>query len=174
MPCDIVTTPGSALATSYADIAAADAYFAAGAHLFGATWLAASEASKCAALKQATRHLDDWFLWAGTPTTTTQALQWPRGGLSDRVGNAQDQNALPVDVVRATCEVAQAMLVSDVRADSDLEVNRITSLTVGSVALAFGSGVRAKAISDQVTAMLRHWGAVRDIGGTRSLPLVRV
>lgn len=174
MPCDIVSTAGSAAATSYADIAYADAYFAVGAHLYGATWLAATESQKCAALKQATRHLDDWFDWAGTPSTTTQALQWPRAGLSDRVGNAQDVTAVPADVARATCEVAQALVVSDVRADSDIETNKITSLSVGSVSLAFGSGVRAKAISDQVAAMLRHWGAVRELSGTRSIPLVRV
>lgn len=173
MACDIVTTPGAA-ATSYADIAAADAYFAAGAHLFGATWLAASEDQKCAALKQATRHLDDWFAWYGDPSTLTQALQWPRSGLSDRVGNAQSTTALPLDVVRATCEVAQALLVADVRADSDLEVNKITSLKVGPIELAFGSGVRAKAVSDQVATMLRHWGAVRELSGTRTIPLLRV
>lgn len=175
MACDIVTTAGATNATGYASIADADAYFAAGAHLYGATWLAATEAVKCAALKMATRHLDEWFAWFGMPTTYTQALQWPRAGLTTTTGGTQDVNAIPADVVRATCEVAQAFISADPRADSDIEVNRITSLSVGSISLAFGSGVRAKAVSDMVQSMLRHWGEVRSLGGgVSSVPLLRV
>jgi hypothetical protein len=160
--CDIVATPGATNATGYATIAQGDAYFAVGAHLFGATWLAATEDQKCAGLKMATRLLDQWYEWFGSPAAYTQALAFPRSGLTTRTGNAQSVTAIPDDLVGATCELAQALLVADVRADSDIEVQKITSLKVGAIELAFGDGVRAKAISDKVQAFLNFWGQLRD------------
>lgn len=174
MACDIVATPGSGLATAYADITYADAYFAVGAHLYGATWLAAVDDTKCAALKMASRLLDEWYCWVGAPAALTQALQWPRTGVNDRLGNAQPATAIPADILRATCELAQALIGADVRADSDIEVNKLTSLQVGSVQLSFGSGVTAKAIPDRVAITLAFWGELRAVSGTRNLRLERV
>lgn len=173
MACDIVATPGASNATAYTDITYADAYFALGAHLFGATWLAADDDSKCAALKMATQLLDQWYEWCGWPAASTQVLQWPRSGVIDRIGNAQSPVAVPDDIKRGTCELAQALLAGDRRADSEIEVNKITSLSVGAISLGFGAGITPKVIPDAVAATLAAWGELRAIAGTRTLRLKR-
>lgn len=173
MACDIVATPGATNATSYATVSDGDAYFAVGAHLYGAAWIAATEDQKCAALKMATVMLDRWYEWNGTPAAVVQALGWPRAGNATRNGDAQSTTALPADVIAATCEVAKGMIAGDLRADSDVETQQLRQLSVGSISLTFGQGVTAKPIADAVQALLRHWGHLRSLRGT-STPLLRV
>ena len=72
---------------------------------------------------------------------------------------------IPVELKDATALYAQALMVADRTADSDIETLGITSLSAGPVSLSFESSVRAKPIPDSVRAMIpTWWGWLRGAG----------
>ena len=152
----VESTPGSATADSYCTVAEADAYNA--ARLFATAWSAASTPTKEAALKMATRLLDQIFTrsmiedgayygysgqkvtlaWTGLPTTPeTQALCWPRTGMLNRNSYAIASDVIPQDLKNATAELARQLIVADTSANNDVEAQGIQSLSAGPVSLAF-------------------------------------
>lgn len=78
---------GMANAESLLSVADADAYHTA---MGNAAWGAATTAQKEAALRRATQYLDARYQWQGDPLTATQALSWPREGVSWPVKRVQD------------------------------------------------------------------------------------
>lgn len=94
---------GLANAESYASVAYADAYFAAR----NVTTWTGDAAHKEGLLRIATEYIDSVFgqRFKGTRNTITQALQWPRDGVSVD-GFDLDSDVIPVDLMRATCEIA--------------------------------------------------------------------
>lgn len=188
MSCTIVTTPGATDATSYSDIAAADAYF--DAHPYPTTWQDAGEDEKCRALVLATRMLDSWFDWFGIITHLDQALLWPRTGVlrpgvalgieggvggpwHEPFGVLLDAHTIPVRIREAAIELANSLLVSDRTADSDVETQRLRSLTAGPVSLTFGGGVVAKPIPDWVMSMVSSLGRPRSRTGSGAVLMQR-
>lgn len=112
----IVTTAGSATANSYATLVQAEDY--ALTLPIRPDWAAADDATKNAALVQATRMLDT-ILWSGWRTEpTVQALQWPRQGVADREGYYLDPATIPAKVRDACCEFAVRLIADDRAADS--------------------------------------------------------
>lgn len=94
---------GKSDSTAYCDVAFVDAYFAdAGGN---ATWTAADNAAKQAAIVKATRYIDQRFarLFRGSQTHDTQSLQWPRECFGEW---RYDSNDMPVELKRATAEYA--------------------------------------------------------------------
>lgn len=102
-------TAGGAAANSYASVSFADSYLE---NRPDATdWndpLTGAE-TKAACLIRATQRLEQ-YQWRGTATATTQALQWPRRGLYNRLGVALSSSAIPDLVKQACCELALVML----------------------------------------------------------------
>lgn len=159
MAVTLVETIGSASANTYATLAEADSYME--SHVYSTDWDAATDPEKNTALAMACRTLDAMFDWAGAATDTTQALRWPRVGI--RAANELefvDDDEIPEELKWAQIELANALIKSDRTADSDIEVNKITSLSAGPVSLSFGAGVTAKVIPDSVWYLIPEWWGV--------------
>jgi hypothetical protein len=159
----LVSTPAGASSNSYATVSEADAYH--DSRLFRDAWAATgSDAdTKTVALIMATRTIDAMFEWAASPTTTTQALQWPLNSVMRRGGLvAVGSMEIPPELKNATAELARLLIVSDRTADNDVERNKLRALTAGPVSLQFDPGVVAQPIADLVAALLPpEWGFVR-------------
>jgi len=107
----IVTTAGAANANAYASLAQAEDY--ALTLPIRTDWAAADDATKNAALVQATRMMDT-LLWAGWRTApTVQALQWPRQGVCDRENYYLDPATIPAKIRDACCEFAVRLIADD-------------------------------------------------------------
>lgn len=169
MSLTVVATPGATNANSYLTNAEADTYFE--GHLYASDWTAAAEATQNAALVMATRVLDAMYEWEQWPSTTTQALQWPRKGVLDflRLSYIPDTQ-VPTKLKEATAELAKALIAADLTANSQVETQGLTALTVGSISLAFKDEVLAKVVPDVVRNSIPWWwGYVRSGGVNRPL-----
>lgn len=167
MAVTLVATPGAANANSYLTLAEANAYFETRIHT--ALWDAFGEQEK--ALMMATRTIDRLAqpfkylvpakdaqsayyktrpYWTGTPSTSTQALAWPRVGMFDMNGNAIAEDEIPSELKEATAELAQALITADRTLDNDIIVQGISSLKAGSVSLSFKDIIERQVIPDAV------------------------
>ena len=107
----LVTTPGAALADSYASLIEADAYHAARAN----TAWSGLDTTKDAALRRATAWLDGRYKsrWPGYRLNgRTQSLDWPRANATDADGYAIEIDAIPAEIIAATCEAALREIVA--------------------------------------------------------------
>lgn len=161
MPTPVVGTD------SYVTVANADTYHAASIH--GASWTAASTTTKEQALLTACRMLERQT-WQGTKTSPSQALDWPRSGLSDPEGVAIPSGAVPQFIKDAQCELALS-LINDpsVQTSTDTSLNT-RRLKAGSAEIEYfrpTSGSRFPTIvaelvnyylSSTVSATLPNWG----------------
>ena len=133
MPSAIVVTPGNASANSYCSRAVADTYHT--NRLHAATWTAADDGTKDAALLMATRVIDQQFAWAGVRSTPgSQRLEWPRDGLLNDEGDlALDSATIPDRLQDATAEFARLLIETDTTVASGVAGGAISSLKAGSV-----------------------------------------
>ena len=145
----LVATAKSSTANSYCTLAEADQYHD-DRPAVSTTWADASDGNKTKALLWATKLMESLFAWTGYATTTTQAIGWPRTGLLDRIDTALDSDTVPAEVKNAQAEYARALLVENLAQDNDIEVQGISSIKAGSVALAFNSSQYNKVIPDAV------------------------
>jgi hypothetical protein len=150
VPVTIVATPAASDANSYATEAEAQAYNS--GHVSGETFTDADLDVQRRALATATRLIDSHLKFIGSPTTTTQALMFPRVGLLDPItGAAIDSMAVPVFVKYATAEYARLLIVSDPTKPQDAEIAGLESMKAGDVELRFRSAVEAGASPARVT-----------------------
>jgi hypothetical protein len=155
--------------------------------LWSDTWIDADPADQDIALMMATRNLDTWFDWEGTISSSTQALLWPRRGV-ERAGVSESQSAalddtefgillnsstIPKFLYEACAEWARQLLVADRGADSDVETQGISSLSVASISLSFKGGVSAKPVPDSVVAMVSPYGTLRSKSGSGAVSIYR-
>lgn len=159
----LITTPGSALANAYVDIATADQYDLDRPSAAGDVWASATAARKSSAILWATLLMDSQWEWVGYPVDAVQALLWPRGAILKRNGwEYVSLTVIPGEIQKACAEYARQLLVSDRAADSDVETQGIKSLTAGPVSLSFKDDVIAKPVPDIVINLIPpHWGYVR-------------
>jgi hypothetical protein len=168
-------TVGGTASNTYITRADANTYFESKFHKDA--WDAASDGDKDIVLVEATRLLDAYYIWAQHPTSSTQALQWPRNGVLDTDRwNLIEEDVLPDELKWATCEWAQAILVGDRTADSDVETQGLSRLKAGSVELEFKDSVYAKPVPDVVVNLIPEWWGYVQIqsgAGMRAVPLHR-
>jgi hypothetical protein len=105
MAASIIATVGAADANSYITLAEAQAF--ADGDIDAVEWYAASTDQKIRALITATRNLD-LVGFAGKKATTTQALQWPRTGVTTTDGPIADTE-VPKEIKTAVWELAKAL-----------------------------------------------------------------
>lgn len=113
-------------ANAYCDVAFVDAYFAdVGGN---ATWTAADNTAKQAAIVKATRYIDQRFgrQFITTRATRTQSLEWPREWIDDVNGNLRfDIDDIPLELKRACAEYAvralSGPLVTDPAESQEIE-----------------------------------------------------
>ena len=125
----IDATAGGAAANSYADVAAADTFLLQ-ERLGGSAW--DEVADKPAALIMATQQLER-FSYIGNRNSTTQALAWPRTSAELADGPVTAANAIPVGLIRATCELALWLTQGDRTGVPAGE--SVSDLTVGPIKL---------------------------------------
>jgi hypothetical protein len=78
----------------------------------GLSWTG-TDALKEAAIRRATTYLSTGFTWKGLKLNgRSQALAWPRTGVTDADGDDVSDDEVPVEVVNACCEVAARELAS--------------------------------------------------------------
>lgn len=75
--------------------------------------------------------------WTGAPATETQALAWPRTGMTNRNGFPIASTVIPTELKQAVTELAIQLAVSDRTIDNDNAVKGITSVKAGSVSVSF-------------------------------------
>jgi len=103
-------------------------------------WTAASDEAKEAAMIEATTYLDTSYSWKGSISLLTQALAWPRLGVTDREGRTM--TGVPARIKDACCELARLKLSGAlVTARTEAEVQ---SLQAGSVSITYAQGSRVK------------------------------
>ena len=130
MSFTVETGEGLPDANSYLSVADADSYIA--DHGDSATWTAASDASKEAALRLATQYLDIRFggKWLGVRSDSDQSLAWPRNGVDDYDGYVVDWDAVPAAIEDATAELALRVIDGDTLLDDIDEPGTIKSESV--------------------------------------------
>jgi hypothetical protein len=151
----IDATANGASADSYATVAEGDTYH--DNHLYATDWTGATTANKEKALKMATRILDEKIDWSGTKTTDSQALAWGRSDVLDD-GYSVSSTIVPEPVKNATIEFARHLLASNSTGNADGK--GLSSLTVGSISLAFDKTDTAGVMPSIVQEMLRGWGTI--------------
>ena len=128
----------------YATLAQVDAWAAASLGADG--WAAATDARKETAIRQATRLLETLVRWRGEPTSVTQALAWPRAGLTHpTTGAVVAHDTIPPEIVYATAAFADALLVDDTSGPAEEQPARIRA---GSIALTFEDSRRVRRSRD--------------------------
>ena len=84
-----------------------------------------------------------------------QGLEWPRAYAYDRACNLIASDAVPVEIVNATCEAAVRELASPGGLMPDLERGgQIRSLQAGSVRVEYGSNAEARTTFTLIDGML--------------------
>jgi hypothetical protein len=146
-------TAGDAAANSYVTTDEADAYYE--NRLFSSAWGAAPNDQE-PALIMATRLLDTRVAFTGAPATTTQALSWPRSGMSTRNGVAIPIDEIPADLKYAVFEMALALLGStdDTSAENQATAQGLSRLRASNVELWFTEGFEQRPLPLQVMQML--------------------
>lgn len=134
MTLTVETGAGLSDADAYASIATVDAY----ATARGLTAWTGVDAVKEAAIREATVYLDASYSWKGAIELETQALSWPREGVTDKEG--REVTGLPQRVVDACCELA-VMKLSAALVTSRTEAE-IASVSAGSVSVTYAQGNR--------------------------------
>jgi len=127
---------GLSNANAYAAIATVDAYATARA----LTAWTGNDTVKEAAIREATVYLDTSYQWKGAIELETQALAWPREGVTDKEG--REVAGLPQRVIDACCELA-VMKLSAALVTSQTSAE-IASVQAGSVSVTYVSGNRVR------------------------------
>lgn len=126
MAAAIVATVGGANSNSYATVAEAVAYFE--ARLNASAWDGADADKRVRSLIMATNRIDQ-EVYSGSPSSSTQALKFPRVGAYDGDGRPVDSSAIPAGIKEAQFELALTVLSNDLFADTGLE--QFESVKVG-------------------------------------------
>ncbi len=148
---------------TYISVTDANTYFA--GRLNASGWTSPYQEQ---ALRMACKALDREN-WIGTIGTTTQALCWPRLGVTDKDGRDMT-GIVPQAIKDAQCELALKMLADDLTDDSGtLGVKRINA---GGVALEYDGRAPQRRLPDIVLAMIRPFLAFGGAADGTSVPLV--
>ncbi len=161
----LIVEDGSAKddANTYVDSAGDYAAFYLEGHLYGAAWTAASVPDREKAVRMATRVLDVSIEWKGRIVKPSQALQWPRSGVSVNQW-AFEQNKVPPAVKQATMELAIALLNKDRTSDlaGSAETTKI-GLGDGALEIEFTEGSDPAAAKVAILPDI-VWRLVKDYG----------
>ena len=180
LPFVVETGTGNPLATSYVSVAEADTFLDRIPDSYKTVWIEADTFQKQQVLVWATQLFDDYVYFPNitqkynnTRISRTQALHFPRAGLSDYDGWAIDQRSVPVFVKRATTQMAFELL----KADRVVEPTRgLVSASVGPLSVQFSEDYShlAKVIPRSVLAIVAPYGGcISGTSGIKSVPLVR-
>lgn len=92
--------------------------------------------------------------WTGQPTSSVQALAWPRTGMYDANGFPLDPTIIPIQLKEALSELAGQLAKEDRTLDNDVIVQGVTSVKAGSVAVTFKNSIFPQVIPDAVLNLM--------------------
>jgi len=153
---------------SYIDIDDADSYFAT---KYGAeAWADLSDETKDKLLITATQKIDNLTL-KGRKFVYTQTLNFPRYICVDRelqqayIGSPGiNDGTIPIQVEKATCEEALALLNTEATKRRELQEQGVTGFTIGKLSETFSGNISSSSLlSTEAKNLLKAWiaGKVR-------------
>ena len=163
----LTTTPGSSTADSYVSVIDATLYLRE-RHVVP-DWEAATQVSLEQVLRQATGLLDELTTWEGALTSTTQALSWPRTGVSDREGREIDDATIPSWLERACAEYANILLIA---AQESTGLQGVRSISVDGASLSFDAGgnvAPTDGLPSSIARLVRPYGYVAGYGRVKAV-----
>lgn len=134
---------------SYISAADADNYFS--DRLYTAAWDDATAAQRDSALIMAARAIDAQN-FRGAITSDTQAMGWPRQGMTDFEGREVASDTVPDAIKWAQCECALGLLAED---PADARDPAIKRMRASSVEVEYRSGTSATALRGAPLALLK-------------------
>lgn len=155
---------------SYATLAEATAYHA--TRLWSDEWAASTDPKREAALKWATRLIDQLDFPIGSlKAVSTQALRWPRNYVYDPDGIRLPTASIPVPIRDAACELAYYLLKDDRTVEQGIP--EFSSLALGSVEVQFNlrdsyvmpKPVLPRSVTDILRPYLVGYGTTRVVRG---------
>jgi hypothetical protein len=152
----LIVTPGGADSNSYATLVEADAYH--DTRLHNSEWTGATDSVKEAALIWATRTLDANFYWDGRKSTETQALDWPRSGVTDSDGYSIDSDIVPIQVKYAESELAFLLIKNDRTLAVDPNQDGVKELKINGIMLKFEIAPMQAALAASVVTLVQEFG----------------
>lgn len=138
---------------SYISVADATTYFE--GSIDHDLWDAATNDTRERALISATRMMDRQD-WLGSKYSSSQDLEWPRSGLTDKNGDSLDETTVPQQVLDATCELASALIDNPYLQDDTDSGSNIKKLKAGSAEIEFIralSGTRFPTIINELVGL---------------------
>lgn len=152
----LIVTPGGTDSNSYATLAEANEYH--DTRLHNSEWGNATDLTKEAALIWATRTLDVNFYWYGRKSTETQALDWPRSGVTDSDGYSIDSDVIPVQVKWAESELAFLLIKNDRTVAADPNQDGVKELKINGIMLKFEVAPMQAALAASVVTLVQEFG----------------
>jgi hypothetical protein len=150
---EIVATPGTTNANSYATLEEAARYAQGLAGPAARAWLALEPAAQAQSLITAAIRLDQEG-YRGRRRSHDQALKWPRSGAKDEDGWLYPSDEVPQVVKAAQCDLAIGYGDSDPFAGGDLDA--YSAVKIGPLSVDLRGGAKPGALPDQVLRSLRH------------------
>jgi hypothetical protein len=145
----IDATVGGASANSYCTLAEAKQYVEDRYVGSSTAWSGASDNDLNQALLFSTRIIESTIIFTGFVKTDTQALLWPRYGMTKRNEYALADDIIPQELKDCESEFARGLIVDVSRTDdSDPETQGIRNLKAGPVAITFDETAALKLIPD--------------------------
>lgn len=167
----VIADVGAVNANSYVTVAAADTYFS---DSFGRSlWASSSQENREAAVITASRSLDMYMTWEGYQATTSQSMEWPRNGASDKTGRSYANDIIPGPVKFATFELAYYIIENGGLSFAQQSIDRVK---VGPVDVEFTPQSVDAGIPSFVENLISHIGRSDLVGPqmAKSVPLVRL
>lgn len=157
---------GKADANTYVSLTDANTYLEDNPYV--SVWTAAADDVKTWALITATRLIDTYMSFIGSKTTTTQALEWPRTGGTNKCSNLEvAETFIPQSLKFAVVELAVDLLTSDKTRVSGTDQSMISSIKVDVISIQYDTPMKTgsafetpNVISENIRAMLRCYGTV--------------
>ena len=156
----IDASAGGVSANSYVTLTDAEAYYE--SRLHSSEWDDVADTVKNEGLAMATMLFDSEILWMGTPTSTTQALRWPRENVSNPESVEVDSATIPTFLANATAEFALWLIQDDRLKEPDTQ--GFTQIKVGSIFATINHRDRRDLMPPIVKSMISFYGEFIDSG----------
>jgi hypothetical protein len=164
MSLTLIATPKATNANSYATVAEADTYHDSIREQADLVWSALHTGKKERLLVQATRLIDEHFVFLGYKSDSNQALHWPRAGVVKDGKYAHstfqnlDEDTIPQFIKDATAEFARILSAEDTTADDDTAGFKQIMVQGISLTMDQSSRVSKGVIRSSVYSILRKYG----------------
>lgn len=123
------------------------------------SWFSLSEGDRERLTVFASKFLDDRTRWAGTKTTETSPMRWPRSGIVDRDGRSIGDNEIPEQLKRTVAYIARYYVAQDRTIERDQD--GLDSLVVDVIELEFREGYSLSTVPGSLQYMLEGLGTIR-------------